>query len=106
MKLGIVISSSDAETAWNALRLGNFALKQGDEVRVFFIAKGVEYEQESNAPFDSIEQAKQLQASGGIIYACGTCIKARQQSESKVCPISTMADLHAIIKTSDKLAFF
>ena len=35
MKLGIVISSNDPETAWNASRLGNFALTQGDAVRVF-----------------------------------------------------------------------
>lgn len=35
MKLGIVINTNDSETAWNAFRLGNFALAKGDAVRVF-----------------------------------------------------------------------
>ena len=33
MKIGIIISSNDAETCWNALRYGNFALGQKDEDR-------------------------------------------------------------------------
>ena len=41
MKLGIVLYTTDAETAWNAFRLGLFALKQGDSVKVFLLAKGV-----------------------------------------------------------------
>ena len=33
MKIGIVIASNDAETCWNALRYGNFALGRiGDGV--------------------------------------------------------------------------
>ena len=32
MKIAIIISSDDAETNWNALRLANLALKKGDEV--------------------------------------------------------------------------
>jgi len=31
MKLGIVLSTNDAETCWNALRFANFALKQRDQ---------------------------------------------------------------------------
>ena len=34
MKLGIVISSNDPETVWNAFRFGSFALGQGDVVNV------------------------------------------------------------------------
>jgi len=41
MNLGIIIYSSDAETVWNAFRLGVFSLKEGDEVKVFLLAKGV-----------------------------------------------------------------
>lgn len=44
MKLSIVIHSSDAEVVWNAFRLGNFALKEKDQVKVFLLAKGVEVE--------------------------------------------------------------
>jgi sulfur relay (sulfurtransferase) complex TusBCD TusD component (DsrE family) len=42
MNLGIVIYSTDPEAVWNAFRLGNYALKQGDTVKVFLLAKGVE----------------------------------------------------------------
>lgn len=44
MKLGLVIYSTDAETVWNAFRLGVFSLKEGDEVKAFLLAKGVECE--------------------------------------------------------------
>ena len=44
MKLGIVIYSTDPETVWNAFRRGVFALKQGDAVSAFLLAKGVECE--------------------------------------------------------------
>jgi hypothetical protein len=44
MKPGIVFCSNDAETVWNASRLGIFALKKGDTVRAFLLGKGVECE--------------------------------------------------------------
>jgi len=40
MKVGVIISSNDAETSWNALRYTNFCLGQKDEVKVFL--KGTE----------------------------------------------------------------
>jgi hypothetical protein len=44
MKIGIVIYSKDPETVWNAFRLADFALKEGDTVKAFLLAKGVESE--------------------------------------------------------------
>ena len=44
MKIGVIISSNDAETCWNALRYANFSLGQKDEVKVFLAGKGVEYQ--------------------------------------------------------------
>ena len=35
MKLGIIISTSEPETVWNAYRLANFALNEKDNVKVF-----------------------------------------------------------------------
>jgi hypothetical protein len=43
MRIGVVISSNDAETSWNALRYANFCLNQKDNVKIFFMGKGVEY---------------------------------------------------------------
>ncbi len=60
MKIGIIISSNDAETSWNALRYANFCLGQKDEVKVFLTGKGVEYQKISTEKFNTIEQAEKL----------------------------------------------
>ena len=106
MKLGIVIYSNDAETVWNAFRFGNFALKEGDVVKVFLLAKGVECESLSTEKFNIKEQLQTLVDSGGKIFACGTCLKIRQSKGSAACPLSTMKDLYEIVKESDKILSF
>ena len=106
MKIGTVISSNDAETCWNALRYANFCLSQKDEVKVFFMGKGVEYQKISTEKFNTVEQAERFMLSGGKIYACGGCIKSRDQKESQMCPISTMQDMYDIVKESDKVVTF
>ncbi len=106
MKIGIVIASNDAETCWNALRYANFALAQKDDVKVFFMGKGVEYQQISMDKFNTIEQAEKLIQAGGKIYACGSCIKSREQEGSDLCPISTMKDMYDIVKESEKVVTF
>jgi hypothetical protein len=40
--MGIVISSADRETVWNALRLGVAAESKGDSVVVFVVSKAVD----------------------------------------------------------------
>ena len=106
MKIGIVISTNDAETCWNALRYGNFALGQKDEVKVFFMGKGVEYQKVSMEKFNTVDQAEKLMQAGGKIYACGSCMKSREQEGSEMCPISTMKDMYDIVKESDKVVTF
>ena len=106
MKIGVIISSNDAETCWNALRYANFCLGQKDEVKVFFMGKGVEYQKVSTDKFNTIEQADKVLKSGGKLYACGTCIKAREQEGSEMCPISTMKDMYEIVKDSDRVVTF
>ena len=106
MKIGIVISSNDAETCWNALRYGNYSLNQKDEVKVFLMGKGVEYQKISTDKFNTIEQAEKLLQSGGKILACVTCIKSRNQEGTEMCPINTMKDMYEVIKESDKIATF
>jgi uncharacterized protein involved in oxidation of intracellular sulfur len=60
MKTLFIISTDDAETSYNAMRLANVAVKKGDEVSVFMLGKGVLYEKNSNDPFNVIEQVKQF----------------------------------------------
>lgn len=106
MTIGVIISSHDAETCWNAIRYANFALGQKDKVKIFFMGKGVEYQKIGSDKFNTVEQAEQFMRSGGKIYACGSCIKSRAQEGSDMCPISTMKDMYEIIKESDKVVTF
>lgn len=106
MNIGIILSTNDAETCWNALRYANFCLGQKNEVKVFFMGKGVEYQRGSTDKFNTVEQADKFLRSGGKIYACGSCIKSREQEGSEMCPISTMKDMYEIVKESDKVVTF
>jgi len=106
MRIGIIISNNDAETCWNALRYANFAISQKDEVKVFFMGKGVEYQKVSTDKFNTVEQAEKFMQSSGKIYACGSCIKSREQESSEMCPISTMKDMYEIVKEGDKVVTF
>lgn len=106
MKLGIVIYSNDAETVWNAFRFANFSLKEGDTVKVFLLAKGVEYELLDSERFNIKEQAKSFLGGSGKIFACGTCLKSRESEGSETCPMSTMKDLYELVKESDKVISF
>jgi len=65
MKIGIIISDNDAEKCWNAFRFGNFCLGQRDEVKIFLMGKGVEYEKTLNVKFNTIEQAEIFLSEGG-----------------------------------------
>jgi uncharacterized protein involved in oxidation of intracellular sulfur len=107
MKLGICISTNDAETAWNALRLGNYAIKHSqDEVQVFLLGKGVEAESLDTDQFRVTEQMAALTAAGGKIMACGTCLKLRQSEGSEICPLSKMQDLYQMVAGCDKVLTF
>lgn len=106
MKFGIVICSNDPETVWNAFRFGIFSRKQGDAVSAFLLGKGVEAESLDNGQFDVIGQMRNFSEAGGSILACGTCLKLRQSGGSDICPVSTMQDLHALIRDSDKVLSF
>jgi uncharacterized protein involved in oxidation of intracellular sulfur len=106
MKIGVIIYSNDAETVWNAFRLGHFALKEGDEVKAFLLAKGVEVESLDTDRFKVSEQMRSFIDDGGQIFACGTCLKIRQSEGSDLCPVSTMKDLYEIVKESDRVITF
>ena len=106
MKLGIVIYSNDAETVWNAFRFTNFSLKEGDTVKVFLLAKGVEYEALDSEKFNIKEQTKSFLDKNGKIFACGTCLKSRNQEASNTCPINSMKDLYELVQESDRILTF
>ena len=105
MKIGIVISTSEPELVWNAYRLGNYALNEGEQVRTFLLGRGVESEAGSEK-YNVKEQVIKFVSNGGEIYSCGTCMKSRQIESRETCPISTMKNLYQIIKESDRVLTF
>ena len=107
MKLGIIISQINPETNWNALRLANFAIKQNDEVKIFLIGEGVEYETSSSEKFNIAELAIEfLKSDKAQILACGTCLKSRNQEATNTCPMSALNDLYAFVQECDKILTF
>jgi uncharacterized protein involved in oxidation of intracellular sulfur len=60
-KVLFVISTSDGETIYNAMRLANVGMKKGDEVSVFMLGKGVLFESAGTEQFTVMEQINQFE---------------------------------------------
>ena len=103
MKLGMIITQTDPETVFNALRLALYSLGQGDQVRIFLSGRGVEIDRIEDAKFDVKKQAREILDAGGEFLACGTCLKLRNAEGSEVCPLSTLKDHYEIVRDSDRL---
>ena len=106
MKIGIVISTNEAEVVWNAFRFGVTSLKANHEAKVFLINKGVELEDIKNEKYNLKEQVNSFIENKGQILACGTCLKSRDKEGTSVCPLSTMKDLLKLVEESDKILTF
>jgi len=106
MKLGMIITQTDAETVFNALRLALYSLEQGDEVCVFFSGKGVEINSMEDPKFDVKAQAQMVVDAGGQFLACGACLKLRDSDGSEICPLSTLKDEYDIVRESDRVVTF
>ena len=103
MKLGMIITQTDPETVFNALRLALFSLERGDQVRIFLSGRGVEIDQIQDPKFDVKAQAQKVLDAGGKFSACGTCLKLRNSEGSEICPLSTLKDHYEIVRDSDRL---
>ncbi len=103
MKLGMVITQTDPETVFNALRLALYSLEQGDTVRIFLSGRGVELDRIQDAKFDAPALARKVAQAGGVFLACGTCLKLRDSAGSEICPLSTLKDHYELVRDSDKL---
>ena len=103
MRIGVVISSSEPENAWNGFRFANLAAGRGDDVRVFLINSGVECLRDLGR-FDVKTQSDRFQEKGGKVLGCGTCMATRKIGA--VCEISNMDTLYQIVEETDKTIFF
>jgi uncharacterized protein involved in oxidation of intracellular sulfur len=106
MKFGILIETNDPEQAWNGVRFANASLKRGHEVKIFLMSAGVEIESITHDKFNAKAQMDDFVKAGGIVFACGSCIKARNGSATDVCPISTMNDCVDMVEWADRVITF
>ena len=106
MKIGIILETKEFEKAWNAFRFAVTARKQNHEVKVFLMGEAVECDGLIHDKYNVDEQLNNFVAIGGIILACGTCLKSRSKEGSEACPISTMVDCINMVEWSDKVITF
>lgn len=106
VKIGVVVNTNDPETAWNALRFGTTALQSNHQVKIFLLGKGVEVQTLRDEKLDVKGQIDAFWKKGGVVMACGTCLRLRGMGESEICPISTMNDLLKMVGESDKVVTF
>ncbi len=103
MKLGIIITQTDPETAFNTLELAEYSLQQADDVCIFLSGKGVEIDETEDEQFDVKGQAQAVLDAGGEFLACGTCLKLRDFDGSEICPLSTLKDHYEVVRDSDRV---
>ena len=56
MNVLFIITTDDAETIYNAMRLANVGVEKGDDVSVFMLGKGVLFEKCERDEFDVMGQ--------------------------------------------------
>jgi uncharacterized protein involved in oxidation of intracellular sulfur len=105
MKIGIIISTTDPEIVWNALRFANAAILDKHQIEIFLLGKGVEIENIKDEKFNVAEQFDKLKQLGGTMLACGTCIKSRNM-QFEACPITTIKDMLKLVIESDRVLTF
>jgi predicted peroxiredoxin len=111
--MGIVISSGERETVWNALRLGVAAESKGDSVVVFVVSKAVDVFMADTTKLSKEELRFNIRrasidflSGGGDIYTCATCAKMRNTENVEMCTITSIFDLYEIVKRSKKVVNF
>lgn len=104
--LGIIISSGDAETVWNAIRLGVYSQTKGDTVVIFVLGKALDVYMNDTSKFKVHEMSLKFMMNGGDIYACATCAKQRNTENVEYCTITSVADLYEIVKRSKRVLTF
>ncbi len=106
IRLGIVLSTDDAETVFNVFRLANFAADSGDTVSVFLLGRGVTLDCIKGGKLNIAAQVRRFLDNGQKIMACTTCLKFHKSKGSEICPLSTMQDLYDLVRDSDRVITF
>ncbi len=106
MKLGIILQTKEPEKAWNAFRFAIASRMRGHEVKLFLMGEAVECESVVHEKYDVPDRIRAFLAEGGIVLACGTCLKSRRMDASESCPLSTMNDCVGMVEWADRTLTF
>ena len=106
MKIAIIIETKEYEKAWNAFRFAIVAKEQGYEVKVFLMGEGVECVGLMHDKYNVDEKLNEFVDMGGIVLACGTCLRSRNLEGSDVCPMSNMMTCVDMVAWADKTVTF
>lgn len=111
MKIAVVITSNDPETAWNAWRFANTCLGYDNEVTIFLMGKGIECATIASVKYDIEEQMEIFEEFGGTLIGCGVCCDNREDTmpylrEELGCEMGSMQTLYALVKECDKVLTF
>lgn len=69
MQILVILSSTDPEIKWNAVRFGNFLLTEGEDVTIFLNGPAVDLYAGDGETFPISEQAKLFSLSDGVLAA-------------------------------------
>ena len=111
MKVLVILSSNDPETAWNAFRLANSCLAYDDETTIFLLGKGVESAAIQSIKYNVREQSEIFEETGGKRIGCGVCVDSRDDTmpllkEDMKCEMGSMQTLYGLMKDADKIVSF
>ncbi len=106
MRIGIIIETKDYEKAWNAFRFAVSARKQAHDVKIFLMGEGVECEGMTHEKYNIDSQLQLFVSNGGVILACGTCLKSRHLNGTDSCPLSSMVDCVDMVTWADRVVTF
>lgn len=111
MKITVVVTSNDAETAWNAFRFASTCLAYDNNVTVFLLGKGVEAPTVATLQFDVNEQMALFRESGGHLIGCGVCCESRRDTiplleQQLQCELGSMQQLYVLVAESDRVLTF
>ena len=56
--------------------------------------------------FDLSVKVQEFLAQGGVLHACGTCLRLRGKEGTTTCPVSTMANLVELVEHADRVLVF
>lgn len=111
MKITVVLTSNDAESAWNAFRFSNSCLAYDKQVTVFLLGKGVEAPTVATLQYDVAEQMALFRESGGRLIGCGVCCETRRNTlplleQQLQCETGSMQQLYELVAEADRVLTF